>query len=259
MQGESFKLAWMEERKAHQKDAEAAAAAAALAAKETAAEVSAAKAAQARAEAAVASNERQLIALREEAEASRRATEEMNAQLKSAQRQLARARAEKGALCEEFSQRLLDMGVGGSCGQPPSNSTATAQLNLATCLGATAGGNCGGSSSSSSALAAEGGADASALSGYEALSAFNDAGSLNQLALAIREASAQQQQLQLFDASATPEVARGSQHATAAHRILLIGRYRPIHPKGCWIQQPGPVGQWRQRRRLERDGRSGCH
>ena len=108
--GESFKMAWQEERRCHQMTVEKYGAERALLRKETAHEVAQAKAAQARAEASAATSTRQLAALRTEHERLSQeheaTTAEGQAQLRGLQRELARARAEKGALCEEFTQRL---------------------------------------------------------------------------------------------------------------------------------------------------------
>ena len=204
--GHSFKLAWMEERKQHLQDSEASAATNALAKKEAAEQVAAAKAAQAKAESAAAASERQLADQRDELERARRGVDEARyearTQVHSLQKQLARARAEKGALCEEFSQRLQSLGAleasgymggasAGAGGAGSAGGAGGAELSLARCLGGT---------SSSDDAHAGGDGGGGALSGYEALSAFSD-GSAPQLALAIQQASTptrggQQQQQQ---------------------------------------------------------------
>ena len=141
----SFKLAWQEERAAHQRDLEAHAAAKALedeATRKLTAELKAAKD-------AIASNERRIDELSEAAAlaSSRLASErsDTQGQLRSMQRQLAKARAEKGALCEEFSSKLAAL----ADPQRAAPSTPHPQLTF-------------GSSSSST--------PAPSLSGYEALS-----------------------------------------------------------------------------------------
>ena len=118
--GESFKMAWQEERRCHQETVEKFGAEKALLRKETTSEVAKARAAQARAEAAAATSARQLAALRTEHETLRQEHEAMQgegqAHVRTLQRDLARLRAEKGALCEEFTQRLTNLGYVGTGG-----------------------------------------------------------------------------------------------------------------------------------------------
>lgn len=107
---DSFKLAWQEERSAHQRLSEQAAtekATAEVLTRQLAAEL---EGARARLEQQSTASEREVARLREELALARRhhaaLKEQSGAQLRSLQRELAHVRAEKGALCEEFSQKL---------------------------------------------------------------------------------------------------------------------------------------------------------
>lgn len=115
----SFQLAWQEERAAHQRDV--ASSSVALAQAQVQAEEGEERRAEAEAERQAAASE--VDALRSELSRAREElsfrTREHDEERRTLQRQVARTRAEKGALCEEFTAKLealvhgTGLGIGG--------------------------------------------------------------------------------------------------------------------------------------------------
>ena len=177
----SFKLAWQAERTAHQRDLEGAAAAKALAddaQRRLNSELSAALETQ---QSEMQTRDAQIDELRtaNAAGARKLAAEraEAQGQLRSLHRQLARVRADKGALCEEFTSKLLALSTSsnssnssGGLDAPMAHANSPPLLLTgASCAPAAPGmghGSVGGGAMVTTPSAAP-------LAGYEALSAFN--------------------------------------------------------------------------------------
>ena len=107
---ESFKLAWQEERAAHQRDLEASAVARRAADDETRRLSESLHAAQTALQEQKHAAHVETARLRDACERAHEHLEDVrrrgNSQLRSLKNQLARVRAEKGALCEEFAAKL---------------------------------------------------------------------------------------------------------------------------------------------------------
>ena len=222
----SFKLAWQEERAAHQRDLESAAAARALAAEEVRKLSESLATAQRSLEEQREAHGREVAQLREALELGRRQLEtartEGHAQMRSLQRQLARVRAEKGELCEEFSTKLRQMqALPPQSGPPPQPMGAgfDSSVDGGTALGALEA-MLGGSSRGGG----EGGAAAVGANAYAGLSAFLDTSG----------AAAAQLQVALSSAVATedPLAAGVAVSRTGGGAIVTVQHAAGVHGGG---------------------------
>jgi hypothetical protein len=163
---DTFKVAWQEERAAHQRDVEASAAARTRADDEGQRMVEELRAAQDELQRLASSSDAEIARLRKALDATRAAkssqAREAQDQAKALQRQLARLRAEKGELCEEFSSKLAAIT---QATRPDLRCSSGALSIVGTCSS-----DGGSSSSGGGAIVAANGLG----SGYEGLSVFSD-------------------------------------------------------------------------------------
>ena len=171
---DSFKLAWHEERTAHQRDLDESAAARRAADEETRQLSASLQAAQAALKEQRHAAHAEATRLRDACEHANQRLEDVrrrgNSQLRSLQSQLARVRAEKGALCEEFTAKLERvMQFGAHPTVPLAGHTPSYALQPSSTSNAS-----DGAASPSTPTAVVPLSAVAALPGYETLSCFQD-------------------------------------------------------------------------------------